>query len=257
MHLLYSRTGARSGELDDATLVELYRWPAPLGRSWLRTNFISTLDGSIQGPDGRSGTINTPSDHHVFALHRSLCDAVLVGAQTVRTEGYRAVDLAAWQRDLRRREGLADFPTLVIISGSLDLDPRLADPPGPHGPVLIITSSARSDTEVEPFVATGAEVVRPDGDEIVARQVIEQLVRRELPRVLCEGGPRLHRDLLAADLVDELSLTLAPTVVGGSGQRSTSGDLLPAPLGFELQHLIYAAEDQTVLTRYRRAPVSQ
>ena len=69
--------------------------------------------------------------------------------------------------------------------------------------------------------------------------------------MLCEGGPRLHRDLLAADLVDELSLTLSPTVVGGAGQRATSGAALPHQLGFDLHHALWA-EDQTLFTSYRR-----
>ena len=108
--------------------------------AWVRTNFVASLDGSISGPDGRSGSINTPSDQRVFALHRALADVILVGAQTVRTEGYRAVDLADWQREVRKREGLADFPTLAIVTGSLDLDPALATPAHPHGPVVIITA---------------------------------------------------------------------------------------------------------------------
>ena len=66
--------------------------------AWLRTNFVATLDGSVQGPDGRSGSINTASDHHVFALHRALADAVVVAGGTARNEGYRAVDLAPWQQ---------------------------------------------------------------------------------------------------------------------------------------------------------------
>ena len=72
-----------------------------------------------------------------------------------------------------------------------------------------------------------------------------------MPRILCEGGPRLHRDLLAADLVDELSLTLSPQVVGGAGQRATSGAALPHQLGFDLHHALWA-EDQTLFTGYRR-----
>ena len=71
----------------------------------VRSNFVATLDGSIQGLDGRSGSINTDSDHEIFALHRALADVILVGAGTVRGEGYRAVDLQPWQRSLRAGGG--------------------------------------------------------------------------------------------------------------------------------------------------------
>ena len=57
-------------------------------RAWLRVNFVSTLDGAVSGADGRSGSINTPADHRVFRVLRELADAVVVGAGTVRAEGY-------------------------------------------------------------------------------------------------------------------------------------------------------------------------
>ena len=84
LQLIFDRTCRAAGvELDDAALVDLYRYPDD-GRRRLRTNFISSLDGSVQGTDGRSGGLGTPSDQHVFALHRALADAVVVGASTAR-----------------------------------------------------------------------------------------------------------------------------------------------------------------------------
>ncbi len=254
MRLLHSATasGATGAALDDAGLLALYRHPAPTGRAWLRTNFISTLDGSIQGPDGRSGTINTESDHRVFALHRALADVILVGAQTVRTEGYRAVDLTGPQRDLRAAEGLRPFPTLAVVTGAAALDPAVATAAEqPYGPVLIITGDAAAEASLSRLVDAGAEVVRLPGARVDPREVVGLLLDRGLPRILCEGGPHLHRDLLAAGLVDELSLTLSPTAVGGAGQRSTSGPALPDPPQFRLQHVL-AADDQTVFLTYRR-----
>ena len=212
---------------------------------------MASLDGSISGPDGRSGSINTPSDQQVFALHRALADVILVGAQTVRAEGYRAVDLADWQREVREREGLADFPTLAIVTGSLDLDPSLATPEHPHGPVVIITGG-HGDTDFAPFTAVGIKIIQT-GDVVDLAESVRLLAADGLPRVLCEGGPRLHRDLLAADLVDELSLTLSPTVVGGDGRRSTSGSALPHQLGFVLQHTLWA-DDETLFLSYRAVP---
>ncbi len=258
MRLLFHHDGpgrsAHPYELDEVGLIEIYRHPVgPDGRAWLRTNFVATLDGAISGADGRSGGINTDSDHHVFALHRALADVILVGAQTVRTEGYRAVDLADWQREIRFRQGLQPFPTLAVVSRSLDLDPALAHPDRPHGPVVIITTGHPS-TELEPFRSAGIEVSPVESSEdqrVDLARAVADLAAAGMPRILCEGGPRLHRDLLAADLVDELSLTLSPLVVGGVGQRATSGAALPHQLGFNLHHALWA-EDQTLFTGYRR-----
>lgn len=250
MRLLYVRgEPERIGPLDDDGLVDLYRHPAGSdGTAWVRTNFVATLDGSVSGLDGRSGSINTPSDQRVFALHRALADVILVGAQTVRAEGYRAVDLADWQRELRAREGLRDFPTLAIVTNSLDLDPDLAAPPSPHGPVVIITAGHR-DADLTRFTAAGIKIIQT-GTAVDLVEAVGLLAADGLPRLLCEGGPRLHRDLLAADLVDELSLTLSPNVVGGDGQRSTSGASLPHQLGFALRHLLWA-DDETLFFSYR------
>ena len=262
MRLLFRHDGAGQGrdphELDDDDLIDVYRHPVgPEGRAWLRTNFVATLDGSISGADGRSGSINTASDHHVFGLHRALADVILVGAQTVRTEGYRAVDLADWQREIRSREGLRPIPTLAVVSRSLELDPALAHPDRPHGPVMIFTTDHPS-AELEPFRAAGIEISMVGGSEdqrVDLARAVEDLAAAGMPRILCEGGPRLHRDLLAAELVDELSLTLSPVVVGGVGRRATSGAALPHQLGFDLHHALWA-EDQTLFTGYRRRRTS-
>lgn len=217
----------------------------------MRSNFVATLDGSVQGLDGRSGSINTESDHEVFALHRGLADVILVGAGTVRDEGYCAVDLEPWQTSLRAAEGLAPFPTLVVITGSLRLDPAFADPAYEHGPVIVVTTSDHDDAAVRPFLERGAEVLRAPGGAIELAWVLGQLASMDLPRVLCEGGPSLHRDLIADGLLDELSLTLAPSAVGGVGHRSTSGAALAERADFELAFVLLG-DDQTLFTSYRR-----
>ena len=251
MRLLHPVDGQPSGVLSRDDLVRLYRWPRPSGVARVRSNFISTLDGSVQGLDGRSGSINTESDHEVFALHRGLADVILVGAGTVRDEGYRAVDLAPWQASLRAAEGLAPFPTLVVITGSLRLDPAFADPPHEHGPVLVVTSAGHDDAAVQPFRDRGAEVLRSPGESIELSWMLTELAASGLTRVLCEGGPSLHRDLIAQGLLDELSLTLAPSAVGGVGHRSTSGAALTERADFELAFVLLG-DDQTLFTSYRR-----
>jgi riboflavin biosynthesis pyrimidine reductase len=246
LQLIFDCSGRAGGvDLDEAGLVELYRYPDD-GRRRLRTNFVSSLDGSVQGPDGRSGGIGTPSDAHVFALHRALADAVVVGASTARAEGYRAVDLHPWQRELRASLGLAPFPALVVVTASARLDPSMATPSeGEGGPVVVLTTSGKPAEQLDPLRAAGIDV-REEGEEL-------ELAGAGWPRLLCEGGPGLHRALLAAGLVDELSLTWAPVVVGGRGLRSTSGAGFPSPLPFELVFALHA-EDGTVFTSYRARP---
>jgi riboflavin biosynthesis pyrimidine reductase len=256
VQLIFDRGGSERGPLGDAELVELYRHRAPEAGAWVRTNFVASLDGSIQGPDGRSGSINTVSDQHVFAIHRALADVVVVAAGTARHEGYRAVDLAPWQQAVRQAEGLAQLPTLVVVSASADLDPIIAAPAmGAGGPVIVATTEGKPDRDLAPLQAAGIEVLELGVGLVDLPLLVDELAGRGLPRLLCEGGPRLHRDLLAAGLVNELSLTLAPVVVGGQGARTTSGDPLPTPANFELQFALLG-NDGALFTSYRRSPES-
>ena len=77
------------GELSHDDLLGLYAYPHD--RFWVRANFVSSLDGAAQGTDYKSGSLSSTNDQRVFALLRSLCDLILVGAGTVRAEGYQPV----------------------------------------------------------------------------------------------------------------------------------------------------------------------
>ena len=254
MHLLYDRRGTPAGALDQTGLVELLRFPVPPSDAWLRTNFVATVDGSITGADASSGSISPASDQHQFALHRALCDTVVVAGGTARAEGYRAVDLADWQRELRAAEGLAPFPTLVIVTGSGNVDPQVATPAhGEGGPVVVATTTAAPTGRLDALRAAGVEVLQRGADAVDLRAVVDDLAGRGLPRMLCEGGPSLHADLLAAGLVDEVLLTLSPQLVAGPGSRTTRGPGLEEAVGLTLAYALLG-DDDAVFTGYRTLP---
>lgn len=246
---LLTASNRRPAEISGAELSERYAHPDPGNRPWVRTNFVSTLDGAVQGRDGRSGTINTASDRAVFALQRAHSDVILVGAGTARAEGYRAVDLEDWQSKLRAQLGLAPFPTLAIVSVSCDL-PSVLLPDSDSAPVLILTS--RRSRGTRPDFGERVEVIEfDDPDQVPVAELIMALGDRGLRRVLCEGGPRLAGQLHAAGLVDEFCLTLSPLVVAGPAARSTVGPQIPEDT-FRLEHAI-GADDNALLLRYLRA----
>ncbi|GAA2103938.1 pyrimidine reductase family protein [Microlunatus panaciterrae] len=254
MQQLFGRSDGIVGmPLDDLALRRLYRHPLPTGDShWLRTNFVATLDGSAQGPDERSGTINTPSDQHVFALQRAHADAVIAGAGTVRKERYRAVDLAPWQQEVRRSEDLSPVPTLVVVTRSLDLSLEMATAPsGSGGRVMIMTTTDHRPEDLRRFEQAGFDLLQVGSGSVDLAAGVDLLVASGYRRLLCEGGATLHHALLAADLLDEMCLTLAPTVIGGPGQRTVVGPLLNDPRAFALEFAMLA-DDGALFTSYHR-----
>ena len=231
-------TGGREPILPDdseAALVELYR--APRG-PWLRANMIGTLDGAATGPDGVTESINGPADARVFGMLRALADVVIVGAETVRAEGYRAPRVAHRLRPGRRERGQAEHPALAILtrSGRLPTE-TLTDEPAPW--VFTTTGSEHLDHLRRHLPADRLHV--HDGADVDLATVRAVLADAGLGQQLTEGGPHLLAQLMAAGLVDELCLTWSPLVVGGPAQRILSTDAwLHPPASLSLVHLLHA-----------------
>ncbi len=97
--------------MDDEELWQAYAWPSLC----LRVNFVISLDGHIQGPDGLSGTLSGPHDRRLFHMLRAGCDAIMVGAGTARTETYKSVAIRSPWEQFREQSGP---PTLILVSAS-------------------------------------------------------------------------------------------------------------------------------------------
>ena len=201
--------------MNASELPDLY---APPARRWLRANFVATLDGAANGPDQRSGSINTKADQVVFDLLRRMTDVVVVGAGTVRAEGYPSL-----------RADNPTAPPLLVVSHSGQLPVSVAG--GPPGSVMLVTRSGADSRALdgsreligEEFVWTsGADSV----DFVKMRNMLEDKGFRQ---ILCEGGPSLLGSLLKAGVVDELDLTWSPMIVGGQHPAIVTGPEVNLP----------------------------
>lgn len=230
-------------ELTNDDLAGLYAYPVE--RTWVRSNFVSTVDGAVQGGDGRSGSISPPADQRLFALLRSLCDVVLVGAGTARAEGYQPVLEQEVDSALRRRLGLTPLPAIAVVTGSLELPEVLFSPAG--GPVLVVTTATALRTHAAP---ENCDIVVAGDDRVQPAQAVEQLSARGYQRIQCEGGPSLLRDLVAANCCDDVCVSVAPRIVAGAGHRMTRGPAVHPPHDLTLRHVL--EHEGTLFCRYTR-----
>lgn len=208
----------------------------------VRVNFVSSIDGSATH-EGLSGGLSGSADKRHFELLRRVCDVVLVGAGTVRAEGYGPMKVSAASAEWRVAHGMPEHPVFAIVSGALDLDPasRIFTE-APVRPTVFATRTTDAFDKV-------ADVVVSPGKHVDLVAAIEHLRGRGLTRILCEGGPSLFGSLLAVDAVDELCVTIAPMLEAGDGPRISHGNI-PQARDMRLAHALRSGD--TLLLRYRR-----
>ena len=190
---------------------------APAERPFIAVNMVSSADGKAT-LSGKTAPMSAAADRELFHHLRAQADGILVGAGTVRIERYGKVTKTPELQAKREREGLRPEALCVIVSRSGDIPPDLG-------------------------VREGARII---GD--VAE--LADLRREGIRSLLCEGGPHLNSTLFGAGLVDELFLTIAPTIAGpGETLTIVEGIALAESVDLELL-TIHEAEGHLFL-RYR------
>ncbi|MGA6153121.1 pyrimidine reductase family protein [Stenotrophomonas sp. NPDC087984] len=250
--------GARAAEDREWALDELadaYAYPEPPhgpSGAFLRANMVSSLDGAAHH-DGRSKPLSSDADMRIFGVLRGLADAVVVGAETVRLEGYRPARAREAFAERRAALGQGPAPAIAVVSASLDLDFSMPLFTEPLVPTIVITGAAAAAERIERARAAGAEVVfagaGPSG-RVDAAAVVTALAELGHTRLLTEGGPTLLAQFAAAGVLDELCLAVAPLVTAGAAKRIMDGAELGEPEQFTLDSVL--EEAGFLFTRYRR-----
>ncbi|WP_145013202.1 pyrimidine reductase family protein [Mycobacterium marseillense] len=211
----------------------------------LRANMIFSADGAAAF-GGRAGPLSCPTDQRLLRTLRGLADVVLVGAGTARAENYGPVKLTDAARARRHHEGRFEPPPIAVVSRSGDLPDRLfSDPAQP--PILVTcarTAARFADDDRLRLLVAGEDTV----DVALA---VAMLREQGMRRILCEGGPTLLDELVEADAVTELCVTLAPRLAASQpvGYRVHPARLT-APVTMRLAHALVC--DDYLFLKYKR-----
>ncbi len=209
---------------DHITVREAYdvQRPRPSARPWLGVCMVASIDGSTV-VESNSRALSSKTDQEVLLTLRSLADVLIVGAATVRIEGYGP------PRKPGQRVG--------VVSRRGDVDPTTA----------LFTSGAGFLILPDDAPPTSLDSVRAGIGGVDLAGALAQL---DADFVQAEGGALLNGALSAADVIDELNLTISPQLAGGDGPRVTSGSL-QLSRKMRLAHVL--EDDGFLFTRYLRA----
>ena len=233
----------------DDDLRALYAFPEPLTAPWVKVNFISSLDGAAT-VQGRSGGLGDANDKRIFLLGRQLCDVILVGSATAVAEKYRGVKLKEMDGADRAALGLAPVPTIAIVTRNCTIEPSALVITDTEVAPIIYTTSNADEARRTAVADAGAEVVLVGEQDVDLPALVADLGRRGLNRVNGEGGPRLFGSMIAAGVVDELCLSVAPLLTSGDSGRIAVGDFPPAPQRMRLRSVLHG--DDMLMLRYTR-----
>jgi 5-amino-6-(5-phosphoribosylamino)uracil reductase len=246
-------TGQGQGEALETPLglAEAYAYPPRDAGPCLRANMVGSLDGAARA-EGHSAPLSSDADMRIFGVLRALADVVLVGAETVRQEGYRPATARAAFAARRTADGQPPAPAIAVISRRLDLDFTAPLFTEASVPTVVLTGSGADPRRLAAARAGGAEVVvAGDGDSVDPVRAVRELAARGHARLLHEGGPRILAQFAAAGVLDELCLTVSPLLTGGDAPRIMNGPgVIPAARYIPKSVL---EEDGFLFTRYVRA----
>ena len=172
-----------------------------------------SLDGYLGDQTPRLALSNEADFERVDEV-RASCDAIMVGAVTVRTDNPRLLVRSPARRHERTARGLAPSPMKITVTNRVDLDARSNFFTAGEAEKLVYCAGPRVD-DARARLGPVATVVDA-GVNVEMSGLSNDLAERGVERLMVEGGGTVHTQFLTADLVDELQLVVAPVFVGDS-----------------------------------------
>jgi 5-amino-6-(5-phosphoribosylamino)uracil reductase len=229
-------------------LTAVYAYPEGVHR-WVRANMVASADGAATA-SGASAGLSGEADKRIFGVLRALADVVLVGAGTVRQEGYRPAIVREQYQEMRTAAGQGPAAAIAVVSTRMDLDLSLPLFTEPAVPTVILTTQDAPADVVEAATEAGVEVIAAGVGHVDMALAIDRLAERGLRRILCEGGPTLLAQVAGAARLDELCLSISPQLRAGDSGRILSGPELPGDVGMPLLLHSLLTEDGYLFARY-------
>jgi riboflavin biosynthesis pyrimidine reductase len=212
------------------------------GRPWVMLNMVESVDGGTAVRGGASA-LNDEDDRAFFLAMRAVADVVLAGAQTIRSENYGSLRLDEERIRHRQQAGMSDVPVLAIPTRSLNLDPAASVFSDPAHRPMILTGTDVDQARLDALSGV-ANIVQTDN--LDGRGIVDQLSFAKV--ILCEGGPTINSQLIAAGMVDEIAVTVSPMVALGESQRIAHGEPLESPIDMRLDRILHG--DRSLFLRY-------
>jgi riboflavin-specific deaminase-like protein len=185
-------------------------------RPFVFINVATTADGKLAPTNRLFVPFSSRRDQDLLYDLRTRADAVMAGARTVDSVPVTLGPGTKRHRELRRKNGHAEYNLRVIVSGSGSLNPRAEIFRHKFSPLIVLVTQRASRMRVQRLKELGA-IVHVCGKKQINFPEALRWLRREwkVKRLLCEGGGEVNGALLRADLVDEIYLTLCPKIFGG------------------------------------------
>lgn len=227
-----------------------------LRRPYVLLSAAASVDGYLDDASGTRLLLSSDADLDRVDAVRAGCDAILVGATTIRRDDPRLLVRSPQRRRDRERRGLPAHPTKVTLTASGDVPATSRFfTTGETGKLVYAPSPAVAALSRR---LGGAATVIDAGDPLDARSMLADLAERKIERLMVEGGGTVHTLFLTADLVDEIHLVIAPFFVGDPGApRLVGAGTFPQHSGNRMALAETRRIGDLVLLRYlpNRAPM--